>query len=48
LARIARLLIANRGEVAIRVTRACADLGIRSVAVFSEEDARSLDVRAAG
>ncbi len=32
---IARLLIANRGEVAIRIARACAEPGIRSVAVFS-------------
>src|SRR5262245_16241838 len=44
---IRRLLIANRGEIAIRIARAAADLGIASVAVFSEDDARSLHVRRA-
>jgi acetyl/propionyl-CoA carboxylase alpha subunit/acetyl-CoA carboxylase carboxyltransferase component len=42
-----RLLIANRGEIAIRIARAAADLGIASVAVFSQDDARSLHVRRA-
>ena len=42
-----KLLVANRGEVAIRVMSAASELGIRSVAVFSEDDARSLHVRRA-
>ena len=37
-----RLLIANRGEIAIRIARAAAELGITTVAVYSEEDGRSL------
>ena len=41
------LLIANRGEIAIRIVRAAAELGIRTVAVFSEDDARSLHTRKA-
>ena len=47
MSRIKRLLIANRGEIAIRIARAAAELGIHSVAVFSEDDARSLHVRRA-
>ena len=37
-----RILVANRGEIAIRVFRACKELGIRSVAIYSNEDRTSL------
>jgi acetyl/propionyl-CoA carboxylase alpha subunit/acetyl-CoA carboxylase carboxyltransferase component len=42
---IASLLIANRGEIAIRIGRSAAELGLRTVGVFSDDDARSLHVR---
>ena len=41
------LLIANRGEIAIRIARAAAELGIRTVAVYSDDDAQSLHTRKA-
>lgn len=40
-----RILIANRGEIAVRIMRACRELGIRSIAVYSEADKNALFTR---
>jgi acetyl-CoA/propionyl-CoA carboxylase len=47
MSKISSILIANRGEIALRVIRACKDLGIKSVSVYSDEDNRSIHVKRA-
>src|SRR5580704_16217272 len=42
-----RVLIANRGEIAVRIIRACREMGIESVVVFSDVDRKALHVRKA-
>ena len=44
---ISSILIANRGEIALRVVRACKELEIKSVAIFSDEDVSSVHVKRA-
>jgi len=45
--KITSILIANRGEIALRVIRACRELGIKSIAVYSDEDVRAVHVKRA-
>lgn len=42
-----KILIANRGEIAVRIIRACKDLGIESIAIYSQADSKSLHVKMA-
>ncbi len=44
---IKKILIANRGEIAVRIARACAEMGIRSVAVYADADRNALHVKKA-
>jgi pyruvate carboxylase subunit A len=44
---IKKILIANRGEIAVRIVRACAEMGIKSVAVYAEADRHALHVKKA-
>ena len=44
---IRKVLIANRGEIAVRIVRACAEMGIRSVAIYTDADRYSLHVKKA-
>ena len=44
---IKKILIANRGEIAVRIVRACSEMGIKSVAIYSDADRHALHVKKA-
>ena len=44
---IKKILIANRGEIAVRIVRACAEMGITSVAIYTDADRHSLHLKKA-
>jgi pyruvate carboxylase subunit A len=44
---ISKILVANRGEIAVRIVRACAELGITSAAIYSDADRNALHVKKA-
>jgi len=47
MSKISSILIANRGEIALRVIRACKEMGIKSISVYSDDDNRSIHVKRA-
>ena len=44
---IKKILVANRGEIAVRIVRACAEMGIKSVAIYTDADRHALHVKKA-
>ena len=44
---IKKILVANRGEIAVRIVRACSEMGIKSVAIYTDADRRALHVKKA-